>query len=187
MRPASIYPTECRNGAAKRIAVAISLLATCAAGVRQPWAPLNADGIHDPTSPVCMILQEPQQALRALPRNPVGNKVDWVEALKRNLIQPRAGLADGARMQVLDMDLVMKRTATMPHVRFSHLVHTGWLDCRNCHDRLFAAARRAAPMTMVDMLRGELCGRCHGTIAFPLSDCIRCHSLALEEPDTVNR
>jgi c(7)-type cytochrome triheme protein len=30
-------------------------------------------------------------------------------------------------------------------------------------------------MTMVGIAEGKWCGRCHGKVAFPLTDCQRCH------------
>ena len=102
-----------------------------------------------------------------------------MEALQQHAINPREGLVATATMQLLDGDVVMKNTATMPHVRFPHRVHTQWLHCRNCHETVFKSTRGANPMTMLEMLRGERCGLCHGAVAFPLSDCSRCHSVPL--------
>ena len=30
-------------------------------------------------------------------------------------------------------------------------------------------------MTMAEIMAGKKCGVCHGTVAFPVSDCKRCH------------
>jgi hypothetical protein len=37
-------------------------------------------------------------------------------------------------------------------------------------------------MTMPAIAAGEFCGRCHDRIAFPLSDCLRCHVKPREVP-----
>jgi hypothetical protein len=37
-------------------------------------------------------------------------------------------------------------------------------------------------MTMPAIASGEFCGRCHDRIAFPLSDCLRCHVKPREVP-----
>ncbi len=144
----------------------------------ETWRALADDGIHDPKSPACRLLQRPAEALSRLPPNPLGNKVNWVEALQKRAINPREGLAASVAMRRLDGDVVMKNTATMPYVRFPHRIHTQWLDCRGCHEAVFKSTRGANPMTMLEMLRGERCGLCHGAVAFPLSDCTRCHSVA---------
>ena len=34
------------------------------------------------------------------------------------------------------------------------------------------------PVNMFAVLQGEYCGRCHGAVAFPLTECLRCHSVA---------
>jgi c(7)-type cytochrome triheme protein len=34
----------------------------------------------------------------------------------------------------------------------------------------------ANPVSMDRIIRGEYCGRCHGVVAFPFTDCLRCHS-----------
>ncbi len=177
MRQGSTYPADRRGGAAAHIAAATIIVSVaCVPALAAQWSEIARDGIHDPENPACRVLQEPYEALHNLPRNPLGNKVNWVEALEQNVIHPREGLAKDVRMPVLDIDILMRNTATMPHVRFSHRVHTQWLDCRNCHGAVLQATRAGKPMTMVEMLRGELCGLCHGTVAFPLSDCTRCHS-----------
>jgi hypothetical protein len=36
---------------------------------------------------------------------------------------------------------------------------------------------------MVQILLGEKCGVCHGKVAFPVSECRRCHSKPKEVPD----
>jgi c(7)-type cytochrome triheme protein len=35
--------------------------------------------------------------------------------------------------------------------------------------------RGANPISMVKIVNGEFCGRCHGRVAFPISNCARCH------------
>ena len=29
---------------------------------------------------------------------------------------------------------------------------------------------------MVEIGQGQWCGKCHGRVSFPLTDCVRCHS-----------
>jgi len=64
-------------------------------------------------------------------------------------------------------------------VIFPHDIHTMWLTCNNCHPEIFAMNGKLnnKVMTMPKIASGEYCGRCHNRIAFPLSDCLRCHVL----------
>ena len=71
----------------------------------------------------------------------------------------------------------MERTAGMPMVLFPHRAHTEWLDCENCHDKIFKAKQGANPVNMFAILQGEYCGQCHGAVSFPLTQCYRCHSV----------
>jgi c(7)-type cytochrome triheme protein len=63
----------------------------------------------------------------------------------------------------------------MPNVVFPHFPHTYWLDCGNCHPDIFVMKKGANPISMVKIVNGEFCGRCHGRVAFPISNCSRCH------------
>ena len=117
-------------------------------------------------------------AFRYLPKAKLGY-VDWVEALKRGTIQPKDSLVEGAAVApLLDLNIVFRTSVAfpVPDVVFPHLPHTMWLDCNNCHPALFRMKQGGNPVTMERVLRGEFCGRCHGTVAFPIEDCFRCHS-----------
>jgi c(7)-type cytochrome triheme protein len=147
---------------------------TCAA----EWSPLTEDGVHDPGNPALDLLQEPAEALSQLPPDTAGNQVRWVEALRNGYITPRTNVLPETQVNLLDQDVIMKNTGSANYVRFPHRVHTEWLDCSNCHDRIFAQQAGKTPMTMLAILSGEYCGRCHGAVAFPLTECNRCHSVA---------
>lgn len=141
------------------------------------WKPLAADGLHDPSNPALSLLQEPKEALSELPRANDGNNVDWVQALEDGYIEPRTNIYPETKIQVLDLDVLLEDTAGMPMVLFPHRQHTEWLDCKNCHDRIFKAKRGANKFGMFDILQGEYCGQCHGAVSFPLTQCERCHSV----------
>jgi len=143
------------------------------------WRPLQKDGVHDPTSPAIDILQEPEESLSLLPPDGVGNRVNWVQALQDGYIQPRHQLWQDVSTEILDLDVIIKTAGSLPYVKFPHKPHTEWLACSNCHDELFAAKAGATPITMLAILEGDYCGRCHGAIAFPLIDCARCHSIPI--------
>jgi c(7)-type cytochrome triheme protein len=142
------------------------------------WKTLDEDGLHDPTNPSIYQKQNPEEAFSTLPLMPTGNQVDWVRAINDGDIDPRTSISGGTRVQpVLDMDVILDHTADLPMVRFPHKAHTEWLDCSNCHDWLFKQKGKATNFGMFDILNGEFCGRCHGAVAFPLTNCYRCHSV----------
>ncbi len=143
----------------------------------QTWKPLNNDGLHDPESPAIEFLQEPAEALTQLPPDTVGNKVLWIRALREQYIEPRTNILPDTEIEILDMDIIMERTGEMPLVLFPHKPHTEWLDCSNCHDEIFIEKVDANPINMMAILTGEYFGRCHGAVAFPLTECNRCHSV----------
>jgi c(7)-type cytochrome triheme protein len=68
----------------------------------------------------------------------------------------------------------------MPAVKFPHRQHTLWLDCSNCHPYPFIDKAGANKLSMQAILNGEQCGLCHGAVAFPLTECNRCHSVPNE-------
>lgn len=142
-----------------------------------PWKPLAGDNIHDPQNEALPYLQEPEEALSLLPEaEPGGNNINWVKALQLGAITPRAKISENFEVRVLDLDIVMPDTAGMPAVVFPHRTHTEWLDCSNCHDKIFKAKAGANKFGMFDILQGNYCGQCHGAVSFPLTQCTRCHS-----------
>jgi len=142
-----------------------------------PWKPLAYDGLHDPLNPSLSLLQEPREALSALPPAMEGNKVDWVAALREGYINPRTNIYPETKIRVIDLDILMEDTAGMPMVLFPHRAHTEWLDCENCHDKIFLPKKNANPVNMYEILQGNYCGQCHGAVSFPLTQCQRCHSV----------
>ena len=143
-----------------------------------PWLLLETDGLHDPRNPGLALLQQPAQALAPLPGDTAGNRVRWVQALDSGAISPRSSLLPGTEVRVLDQDIIIARNGSMPAVKFPHRAHTLWLDCSNCHDQLFKARIGANRFSMTAILNGEQCGLCHGAVAFPLTECNRCHSVS---------
>lgn len=137
------------------------------------------DGIHDPANAAIVMLQNPSEALKDFPRDR-RQQIDWGQALDQGLIKPRADLLGKTEMPLLDLDIVMKNTQSMPWVKFPHLRHSKWLGCDNCHPAIFEPKEHANPITMNKVLRGEYCGVCHDTVAFELFTCERCHSVPHE-------
>lgn len=140
------------------------------AAVPQDWLPKakgepNENGIHDPTV-----------ELKGFPKDKIGN-IDWVLALDKGLFTPRGSLDARVRETIpLDFNVLRIPAGTMPDVIYPHRQHTQILDCSNCHPKIFVMAAGANPITMTRIVEGEYCGRCHGKVSFPLTDCFRCHS-----------
>ena len=141
------------------------------------WQPLAADGLHDPRSRALKILQQPRQALSVMTPDNAGNQVRWVQALDKGEIKPKERLFPQTQIRKLDQDIILDAKGGMPAVRFPHRQHTEWLDCANCHDGIFKQQRGGTKITMFNILQGEQCGICHGAVAFPLTECMRCHSI----------
>lgn len=124
------------------------------------------------------ILQQPREALSGLVPDNAGNQVRWVQALEKGEIRPREKLFSQTVVRKLDQDIILDVKGGMPAVRFPHRQHTEWLDCANCHDGIFKSQTGATKITMFNILQGEQCGICHGAVAFPLTECMRCHSIS---------
>ena len=139
--------------------------------------PPSEDGIHDPDNGGTHMLQKPKQAFEALNPSKSGNRVDWVKALDNNQISPRYDrIDDQAKPIIMDLDIVREVKGSMPDVVYPHKQHTEWLDCSNCHPAIFIPQKGANQISMAAILLGQKCGVCHGKVAFPVSECRRCHS-----------
>ncbi len=116
--------------------------------------------------------------LKDLPADKHGNKIDWVKALVEEKIKPKSSLDGDEEMLVFDRDIQFKLQgpSTLPEVIFPHKEHTQWLFCNNCHPQIFKMKAGANPVTRADIDKGKFCGACHGKVAFPLTDCKRCHN-----------
>lgn len=140
-----------------------------------------ADDFEDPTqmptpgAPFARENRNPEVILKNVPRDQ-GGTVDWVQAFKDKLISPRESL-DPTKPAVppFDFNIDIPAVGAMPNVVFPHFPHTYWLDCGNCHPDIFVMKKGANPISMVKIVNGEFCGRCHGRVAFPISNCSRCH------------
>lgn len=133
--------------------------------------------LYDKNNPDNVKLQRINEATRELPYDANGFP-DWMRALNEGLITPRTGLRGSEKMEVLDLDIVMRNTKEMPYVRFPHRSHTLWLACSNCHPEPFEPRAGSTKILMADIFRGEYCGKCHDRVAFiTFFSCSRCHSV----------
>jgi len=159
----------------------VLLLASSALAGQGRFTALSADGLHDPKVPAIELLQQPADGMGSLPPSSSGNMVDWNEAVRGGYIRPRATLLEEGEVRLLDTDILMPRTGDALVVRFPHREHTEWLDCSNCHPKPFAEEAGKTPVSMLQILMGDYCGQCHGAVAFPLTECARCHSVSHDE------
>jgi c(7)-type cytochrome triheme protein len=150
-------------------------------------APPSQDGIHDPANEGTEALQPPKEAFADLPKGSSGNRVDWVKALNSGALTPRAKRdSDTAQQQILDMDIIRIVKGSMPDVVYPHKPHTQWLDCAQCHPGIFVPKKGGNAISMAAILMGQYCGVCHGKVAFPVSECSKCHSKSKSGPQTVS-
>lgn len=139
-------------------------------------APPTSDGLHDPSIEGAQLLQAPKEAFEGLPKAVGGNYVDWGQALKGGKIAPRYDSADSkAKPELMDLDVIRECKGSTPNAVFPHAAHSEWIDCGTCHPAIFESAKGANTMTMAEIMAGKKCGVCHGTVAFPVSECKRCH------------
>lgn len=118
--------------------------------------------------------------LQAAPHKDKFGLVDWVKMVDKKVINPAGSLVDEAEAEPqMDMDIVIPvKSDFIKDVTFSHNLHTYWVGCTVCHDKLFVMVKGENNMTMKGISEGKWCGSCHGKVAFPLADCSRCHARA---------
>ncbi|PLX97934.1 MAG: hypothetical protein C0622_12090 [Desulfuromonas sp.] len=116
-----------------------------------------------------------------LPRADYGNGIDWMKAEELGLIRIKDSLPGITSTRVDSVDnqrneSLKPLSADLPDIIFSHKKHVTWNGCGMCHPEPFQPANGATPISMRRIVSGELCGRCHGTVAFPVRDCTLCHT-----------
>jgi len=121
---------------------------------------------------------DPDTVRALLPRDHAGN-IDWMAALDSGVIKPRSAISDTVAVLTGDQfefgyDFFLPGPDTTLHAYFPHSSHTQWVDCKQCHARIFPF--RNLQITMGEIFQGKYCGECHGKVAFPVTtDCERCH------------
>lgn len=140
-------------------------------------------GTGAPSSAVSEVVRLGQgprpQALAAagLPKDKFG-LIDWVAMVNKETIAPIHSLQpDVEEVPPMELDVLIEAKGDfVNNVLFRHQPHNYWLACENCHDGIFNMDRTQNKMSMVEISQGQWCGRCHGKVSFPLTDCVRCHS-----------
>ena len=124
-----------------------------------------------------------EQASEMLPKDDI-DEVDWMAALREGVIKPRAQIMGQGDPQarVFKFDFYFAGPDPESDAFFPHSSHTEWLTCESCHPAIFPyrdlglAGSEDYGITMDQVFEGEYCGKCHGTVAFVLDSCNRCHS-----------
>lgn len=113
-----------------------------------------------------------------LPEARFGNRVDWDAALEAAAIKPVHQLTIPPSSESAFSNTVLLEAvwAMGPNAFFPHGKHTQWLDCNDCHPYIFNIKKKFTEgLEMLNIVDRQYCGVCHGNVAFPLTDCLRCH------------
>ena len=115
-----------------------------------------------------------------LPKEGFGNGVDWDKAEEMGLIKPVSyveGISAKPQNLVIQKDFTIQASVEgLPGIIFSHKKHTVWSGCELCHPEIFMVKKGASKYSMPEIFDGKFCGVCHGFVAFPLTNCQRCHT-----------
>jgi c(7)-type cytochrome triheme protein len=119
--------------------------------------------------------------IEKFPKERFGNGVDWEKAEETGLIKPIdsiEGISVKRPPLATQKDFtIAAKVETMPEIIFSHKKHTVWNGCELCHPEIFPSIRKGATKySMTDIFEGKYCGACHMSVAFPTTDCQRCHT-----------
>jgi c(7)-type cytochrome triheme protein len=121
-----------------------------------------------------------REFVSGLPKERLGNGVDWEKAEEQELIMP-IDYIEGvsikrAKLAVQGDFKIESKVEGMPNIIFSHEKHTVWNGCELCHPEIFVGIKKGLTQySMVSIYEGKFCGVCHNNVAFPLLDCQRCH------------
>ncbi|MGD8559871.1 MAG: cytochrome c3 family protein [Gammaproteobacteria bacterium] len=138
---------------------------------------LKEDGIHDPSNQALSKLKDPTRQLQSLVPAKNGNFVDWSASVRKGLVTPQYDYKDESQQPMaMELEITIPVKGSTPDVIFKHSAHLQWLECNNCHPAIFQAKKGANKTSMANILRGQSCGVCHGSVAFPINSCNRCHS-----------
>lgn len=115
-----------------------------------------------------------------LPKERFGNGINWEKAEEEGLVKPIdtiAGVSIKRPSLTIQKDFALgPKVQGMPEIIFSHKKHTVWNGCELCHPEIFVGVKKGTTKySMVEIFDGKYCGVCHTTVAFPLTDCQRCH------------
>jgi c(7)-type cytochrome triheme protein len=120
-----------------------------------------------------------------MPKETFGNGIDWekaeaIGALK--LVDQLEGVSIKKVAMKTQGDFALKsKVDGMPDIIFSHSKHTVWNGCELCHPDIFIGIKKcASKYSMIELFDGKYCGVCHDKVAFPQTDCKRCHAKPIQ-------
>ena len=121
-----------------------------------------------------------------MPKETFGNGINWEKAEDEGLIRPidhLPGISGGKAKFKITQDFSLKaKVEGMPDIIFSHKKHTVWNGCEICHPDIFLGIKKGSTKySMIELFEGRYCGVCHDKVAFPQTDCHRCHSKPVGE------
>jgi c(7)-type cytochrome triheme protein len=124
-----------------------------------------------------------EEAAEMLPKDDI-DEIDWSAALREGIIKPRAeiGRRGNPKANLFKYDFYFAGPDSDSDAFFPHSAHTEWLTCESCHPAIFPYRETGMQIGeqyaiyMDQIFDGEFCGKCHGTVAFILDSCSRCHA-----------
>jgi len=119
--------------------------------------------------------------LDKMPRETLGNGINWEKAEQTGalrLVDQLEGVSVKKGGMKIQGDFALKsKVEGMPDIIFSHAKHTVWNGCELCHPDIFVGIKKGATKySMIELFDGKYCGVCHDKVAFPQTDCKRCHA-----------
>lgn len=123
---------------------------------------------------------------KKMPNANYGNKIDWNEAEDSGVIVVKdyiegVTFESENKMSNLRDEPMAPTLPGLPGIIFSHKLHVAWTGCGMCHPAPFALETGKTKMSMKEISDGKFCGVCHGSVAFPLNDCSKCHSTPVSQ------
>jgi c(7)-type cytochrome triheme protein len=120
-----------------------------------------------------------------MPKETFGNGINWEKAEETGalkLIDQLDGISFKKNGMKVQNDFALKsKVEGMPDIIFSHSKHTVWNGCELCHPDIFVGIKRgASKYSMIEIFDGKYCGVCHDKVAFPQTDCRRCHATPVQ-------
>jgi c(7)-type cytochrome triheme protein len=119
--------------------------------------------------------------LERMPKETFGNGINWQKAEENGalkLVDQLDGVSINKTGMKIQGDFSLKsKVEGMPDIIFSHTKHTVWNGCELCHPDIFVGIKKGATKySMIELFDGKYCGVCHDKVAFPQTDCKRCHA-----------
>ena len=175
------YCGACHNGTSRHDGQTI--FAACDT-TQKPSKTTNCERCHQPG-------KDPQMKAnfyafsKNMPADRFGNKINWELAEEQGLITPidfiESVSSHSAPMPVQKDFALNAGVESMPNILFSHQKHTVWNGCQTCHPDIFVGVKKGATTyNMIEIFEQKYCGVCHSTVAFPLQECQRCHTEAVQ-------